>query len=572
MFPPGAGPSNRQHASSLPAFITHAPHIPQPTNERLGAPLPPQGSGIPEFPGVHGPVIPSGSNLPPPRLTPQALNLLSAFKSPAKVEDKMAHAASFGSPDVPPQPLAEHGPPSRGILSTPRATQNTTRPVPAALQPVPSSHTMSPIPPPRPALPGSIDQSAQSNPLNAHQGSLLNLFKSTTLSAGAPPPPKDAGPAELSAYPSTPGHMNPNAPSSQGGPPLSPAGINAEPASRVSQMPELTSATVSGPVNVPDFDTVKKRTHASPVSESIQRGFAPQILKRPGQASRTRSPAEGRAPSSNASPAPAPSSATPEPKAFQPRILKRPQQTVSPSPLSAPVPRPVPSSVPAQHNAPEVPPHPKAQPPTDTANISTPIPATREPVRAAPTTQSFDRRASQTTAQKDALLSLFGKPTQPSGAPIPTSNPAPSGGFPHKSPQFPSPFPASPQPPSPRSLVPAVMSPVSPLRDVGNSTDSPAMLANRSRISSIGETTIPTAGHGYYPQINTAAAPIPLGAPLGMPYASHAQSGGQHTTVHPQHGLTIPAPPTASAASKATSPVDTEFLRGFLENVARGGR
>ena len=166
-------------------------------------------------------------------------------------------------------------------------------------------------------------------------------------------------------------------------------------------------------------------------------------------------------------------------------------------------------------------PQPPAQPTLATQAASTTSPAV---LAAQPAT--FDRRESTASDQRNALLGLFNKPP-----------PQPAHRAPMQQAHSPLPFNRTPNPPTPKAAMSGLVSPVSPLQQ-GSRSGTPADLASRSRISSIGE---PVSGQPR------------LQGDQGQSAAGGAQLG-------------------EAATSGAKSPVDKTFLLGFLEDVARRGR
>jgi mRNA-decapping enzyme subunit 2 len=155
-----------------------------------------------------------------------------------------------------------------------------------------------------------------------------------------------------------------------------------------------------------------------------------------------------------------------------------------------------------------------------------------------PPLSDMDRRESVPADQKNVLLSLFGNKPSPSPKPQ-TQSPIPPA--------------RSPFPPTPKTTMSGVISPVSPLPANGSvGATSPEGMANRSRISSIGEGTMPS--------IVIPPASRPADAGVSLPQnegVSLVGLGGQ---------------PRAGSTSEGKSPVDKSFLLGFLEDVARRGR
>lgn len=524
----------------------------------------PQFTQPPQFPGSHGHAIPPASKLPPPKLTTHTLGLLNAFKMNEK-------------PGVS-SPVGQMLPPNSQTASTVTRAQ-------------PSQHSLPYAPsPPTFQSPPPVDnfEPVQPKPRNAHQDSLLSLFRSPSMAEATLAPAKTPEPpVELSANPLTPGIVKMK-PAAEAGPPV--PNLNAKPnlldLFGVQPKPGLTSATVHGPVNAPDFETVKKNAHAplngsshGPSSVQIkpeQKTFIPQqVLRGDGSVPRPTAPAVEQSRSSNASPTTVP---------FNPKILKRPQQepglrssahtqglldmfkSVSPQPPAVPIPVPT-----AQ---PQAPAHAenllhlfKNQASHQPQVVPPPAPLSRSPAPVAQVSisSSANRKSSQSMEQKNTLLSLFGKssasitasPVQASIIPLPLSG-------------TPIPPARSPQPPTPKTYMSGVISPVSPLP--GSQTDSPAQINSRSRISSIGDAIPP---HVVIPQTS---------APTSYPQMPLLQQSNGYESLM---GSGVISPPTAAMSELGIgldkgkgkvgteggkSPVDKTFLLGFLNDVARKGR
>jgi len=512
--------------------------------------------------GAHGPgpAIPPASKLPAPNLNAHKLGLLNSFK-----------AGGQQSPNPPPSQATMHvqSPPI-----VPRPQHEPPRHQPNELA---SPHFQSP----------ALDiQPAQPKPRSAHQDSLLTLFRNK-------PPIPSPEPAELSALPVTPGYAA------------------AQPASKPSRTPNqnlldmfgaqpkrdgITSATVRGPVNAPDFDTMKKNT--MPVSNS-SRGPSPatfvpqQILKRDPSVSNSLSNIGG---GRNGVPVNVAEIASAPQATFKPQILKQPQQNASPSPGPASTPTtharslldmfksPSPQPPTAQYVTPAPKPaqfshantllemfkSPSPQPLTaqsaasapKTAHANTLLDMFKSPSPQPPTAQPAAPAPKATqSAHANTLLDMFKSPspqlpTAQSAAPL-TRSPAPQQSEPASTDQKstllalfnkPSPKPEgariptplrqthSPVPPTRSPLPPTTMSPVSPLQK-GSQAVSPADFASRSRISSIGDASAPN---------------------IVIPPTSHPGEDG------------LGGQPKSSIDEK--SPVDKAFLLGFLSDVARRGR
>lgn len=511
--------------------------------------------------GSHGagPAIPPASKLPAPKLNAHTLGLLNSFR----ISDEQGQG-----PESPQTAVHAQTP-----QMAPRAQQNhALRHQPNELA---SPHFQSP--------PINI-QPAQPKPRSAHQDAMLSLFRGTPPISSPTPEP-----AELSALPHTPAYVSAQLAPKSGKQAnmslLDMFGNHPKPAG-------ITSATVRGPVNAPDFDTMKKNTlPTSGSSRGPSPAFVPQqILKR--EQSVPRSPSDIKMGGRNGLP-PNTTEISSEPQtAFKPQILKRPQQGATSGHMHAPTahakglldmfknPSPQPPTAqarmpPTQSPASTV--HaqgllnmfksPSPQPPATQISVpitqspapsahaqgllnmfkspspQPPMPTAQSPAPST-TQQSLDRCESFPVDQKSALLSLFGKPSpKPQGARIPA---------PLQKTHSPTPAARSPLPPTPKTAMSGVISPVSPLPEKGSQAVSPADFASRSRISSIGD---------------SATAPS-----IVIPPTSHPSTMGQSIENLPGRGSAGGLGGQSRSGADGKSPVDKTFLLGFLEDVARRGR
>ncbi|PVH93307.1 hypothetical protein DM02DRAFT_619349 [Periconia macrospinosa] len=629
-FPPQLPPQFFPPPQHQQTFPPHHPNMQQPfpqqpprqfvqTNDASFAA--PQG-----FQNQRGPAVPPASKLPPPKLTTHTLNLLNAFKlsekpavmSPRSPRDQ---SQSFQATPTMTQPPAIHRAPESYMSSPGTQSANPYAPSPPAFQ--------------SPPLVDNI-QPAQPRPRNAHQTSLLSLFRSPSIPAATLEPVKSHGEAaELSAVPPTPGHARVKS-GSKAVPPM--PNMNAKPVLNTAppqpNKPGNTSATVRGPVNAPDFDTVKKNTHhgsnrtsrgPSPANPPRveQKTFVPQqILKREG------TPKHAARRNDVSSPA-SPQTVVAAKTVFKPQILKRPQHPNDRGaaiPTQAPATKPDPKAqVPdllslfkAQASpkpAAEVPAGPtqpaKAAPPAPRSNahaqellglFKSPSPAQQIPTQfTQPPPQkpaSYDRPAEMPPPpppadQKAALLSLFSK-----------ASPKPSS---------PSPFTSAEQsrltqsptaivhgmhsPTGHKNIISGVVSPVSPLPAGGSASDTPAHAMSRSRISSIGE----SVGVGSFPGVGVSVgigaprnmAPAPTSHPsamngvgenvggIGIGAGYGAGGAGAGTGVgfdsslpHPGGGGAGNANTAGVGGGKSPAVDDNNktFLLGFLNDFANKGR
>ncbi|KAL2002498.1 hypothetical protein VTN02DRAFT_6673 [Thermoascus thermophilus] len=297
----------------------------------------PQFAPSTSYPNAQGTAVPPASKLPPPKLTDHSLALLSVFKSETPTTPKPA-TASVSKPEM-------------GPTASPRASQ--------------------------------------------HQDHLLSLLK------GPPAGPTAKPPAELPAQPapSVPKQILQRSELPANASPKQPV-----PTIAVRKRPERearTSATVSGPLNLPPLDKIakspsRKGTNGTSQKMAKDRLASPiTILSRPAGA-RKDSPVSAEQASRPPSRPSAHKAKTPEPsKPFQPQILRRSDKADLDAVL-----------------------------PTRTVTVhefSQPQPGAAEKPTAAPEEKppqvNYDRRISQTAAQRETLLSLFGKRTSPQPPP-----------------------------------------------------------------------------------------------------------------------------------------------------------
>jgi mRNA-decapping enzyme subunit 2 len=295
MSQPMASRFLQQHRQSPvnPQFNVHGPAIPQ-SIQKPSMFRPYQQTGDPfarntQFPDAHGPAIPEPSKLPAPRLNAHTMNLLNTFKGNASASHaKYTDLYKKGIP----QPKQETEVEALLAARSPKTEASPAQVV--------NQHRV---------------QVTAPKPRSAHQDSLLNLFRAPSTSAASPlralqtqgalaPPAGE--PVELSAHPS-PGLKRTH------------EKIPAEQVllQRNSYEPKagLTSATVSGPLNSPDFETIKRNNpidiHGNP------------IIRSSSAASGGKMHDHGIT---------QPLSAQPQPQPFKPTILARPKVPHAPSP------------------------------------------------------------------------------------------------------------------------------------------------------------------------------------------------------------------------------------------------
>ena len=256
--------------------------------------------------------IPQASHLPPPKINPNSAKLLSLFKTGKAAE-------SSG--------IQTQGPmPSTGVDSVP--ARPTTLFVPSQVSPKPVSESEAP---PR--------------PLSGREASLLSLFKSPPM---LPPQPEQvqaaflqppSAPVELSAQ-ATPGHSREPSQVRQSPPQVSSTrltshNVTIKKRSHQDLSPRV-SATINGPLNIPQFDAIAKQSR--PVKHATSgKSVKPEnptqitILARPGSSHSniaSETPVRSIAASENKE------SSSPRPKTFQ--DTKQPHAIVTPTKIPQP--------------------------------------------------------------------------------------------------------------------------------------------------------------------------------------------------------------------------------------------
>lgn len=456
--PSGAVPDHRSQPNQASSTTHNQPSriaVPAPYR-RVGDPMSAQASQTKDLPSS----IPAASTLPPPKLTSHSSALLNLFRAghSVKAPSEVSAVASSTSQEASPPSRRVTSQPGKGYMSgvedVSSATDQELRPksrggvfemptmngpatgVPSTTHRVQSKNTGG-YAPQRPNSsyakdsqdashpPATTDMTNIANPANprtSHQATLLDLFRNPSgPSSEAPkatkpslePPPT---PIELSAIPS-PGHSR--GPSHTNGLPVEPAGdmshifpisgsqvpTKAVPTARKSTI----SATVDGPLNVPQFDMLAKKS-----SNPAENGAPPasqrppvQILSRPAQSPNAAVPSSNNGVSKTVKTKPAPPRnmgppATPTKQAatpasqYQPQILRRP-------------PHVQPSQPETIHRHP---PHIQPSQPDSVLSPIEPLPSPKHPLGG---------RGKQPQDHKASLLSLF---TRPSPMTTPTPTPA----------------------------------------------------------------------------------------------------------------------------------------------------
>ncbi|MCJ1281566.1 mRNA-decapping enzyme subunit 2 [Xylographa opegraphella] len=520
--------SNSAHVSALPIetlheqagtipsqFHTSPPFVAAQHNHHALAPY--QRTGDPRF--AHGPhasqnlppSIPPANALPPPKLTSHSSVLLDIFRSGSLSKSS---AQTIPSPGMAPTHTSlshrrESDHPSHEIIQAQSPVQQVLN--------IQSSPDIAQSTSSVPAL--QQGPTVAMHPRSHQQEALLSIFRTAsspiaTKSHSSSPslaPPTTL--VELSAQPS-PSHSRvssevkteePNLPLRNGHVRIQ---KRPEPVRKASQGP--LTATVTGPLNFPQFDKVVRppkisATNVTNGSDNVhddlsttnQRSMT--ILPRPlahnlptGDQSITAPKIKGPAPKKEtkavAHKARTAVKEEPPTKPFHPQILRRPAREESISIF------------------------PSSQPPITAPSAAITIGPAASPYQSSPlvTKDNFflDRRSSQTQEQKTALLSLFSKTSTTSSAMLP--------------------------PPTP-TRVPAV----SPVSENPTRTD----------------TTVPSRSSSILP------SPLDIARSRVDSWNSFIADGEKSAVLGSTSGKQTPKP----------SPVDKKFLLGFLDGVVREG-
>ncbi|KAI4190712.1 MAG: hypothetical protein LQ346_004874 [Caloplaca aetnensis] len=277
-----------------------------------------------QYPDIYRPTIPAANKLPMPKLNPHSSSLLNLFKgTQATHEESNPLISKTDQMSRPPAEMA-------------KGKQQATHELKSSTAPQPASST-------------TRNTTEAKKPQSAHQAALLDLFRRPSLPAAeTTPSPKAtsnvlAGLVELSAMPSPDHSREPSKADVEGAPKLrssisgKPALSQKRPEVNVKRGQPPVFATVSGPLNIPHFETIASRARESAqkaaVTKDIKRSPV-TILARPAKSKPRNSVEHTGEPVANGT-----GSGIPPPiglnheitqpqssKQFQPQILRRPPQ------------------------------------------------------------------------------------------------------------------------------------------------------------------------------------------------------------------------------------------------------
>ena len=322
-----------------------------------------------QYPDIYRPAIPAANQLPLPKLTSHSSNLLNLFKSgstakPMTAGNEEETPTSFGpSASTLVQPAANSGS-SGQVVNLMQSNKPTARTATNIIESAAPTFSTSPD---------------SKRPPSAHQAALLDLFRKQSVPAVESKLPSQASldvPAnvvELSAL-SSPVHSREpsivDAKNKQQTPPiLAKAPSIAQKRSQAistSKKPPV-SATVNGPLNVPQFEMISrssKESHQLPAAVEKAKKSPVTILSRPANAkSPLQSPQSipqvgqlqrGRSPITSIPNGLETNQKPHTPELFQPQILRRPAQPEKQFQDQS-MPPPPPRSVPSPLSEPEKP-------------------------------------------------------------------------------------------------------------------------------------------------------------------------------------------------------------------------
>lgn len=469
--------------------------------------------------------IPSASQLPPPKLTAQSSALLNLFKSGLSEKSPNANGdikmtRESEAPTVPRNPSTN----VTVLLDTLKGHANVTNPKTQKLPEIfwgPISTSVPSQIPPKSSL-ASANKIDSEGPKSEHHERLLNLFRSPLVPATEPvksaakslQPP--SGPVELSAQPMTPGHSREPSradPSIQDQVSKNASNGSAKASKRPRQDTSKTqrppvSATVNGPLNVPQFDMLdrvsketKHATYKNGHKKSPKRSPV-TILSRPSS-----SYAHPQALSSLTDA----HTTSPPPKQQKATIIPQIQTLISPIKDMPPTPDLKAHPAPLKPFLPQILRRPAPGEDSNEPSPIQPLPSPKHKLLANRTTQPADH--------KKSLLSLFTK-SSPLVSPAAT---APTSAI------------------DPTSLI-------SPLSEKPTPRDqADAALAPITRVLR----GLPQ--DGLYPAVSPSRSSS-VKAVIGGGEGKERAIGDRKTTM------------------SRTTAVDRSFLLGYLEGVANGGR
>ena len=412
-------PPPQQPAQLIPRSIHPVHHkVPPRANVNQQTIAPYQRTGDPQFAqythvrGNQPPSIPPASKLPPPKLSAQSATLLNIFKSgqPAKPQPHISDSKVSALPMAQPMTAV---PVTDSIPQAAPGNENAGR-APSQQKSRQSSNSAAMFVPPHVSPNMYLAKADEvTRPKSEHNDKLLSLFR-TPSKPGAEPVNLAAAnlqlpsaPVELSALPATPGHSRePSRKDSAAKPPTpmlvqnGPVKIQKRPQQNTAKWPNPpVSATINGPLNVPQFDMLAKA--AKEHKHAMHNNNQPQpqkrspitILARPGSSHAAAAPAVPK-PVTESTPR------TKQEKVTAPKL----QTFVTPVKAQPPTPNLKGQDVAAKPFHPQI-----LRRPPQAQGLNEPSPI--QPLPSPKHNTLADRRSTQPADHKKSLLSLFTKPS-----------------------------------------------------------------------------------------------------------------------------------------------------------------
>lgn len=431
--PVGPSPQNRQDQKESepgpeepliqPDAASHETSRPTPAPYQATSKI--QTGTTSKYPEIYRPTIPAANKLPMPKLTAHSSTLLNLFK-----DGPFGKATATSEKQTRLHEAAESLQASVPSVTSPGITQDIPPAANTSGYPTPTdaARTAAALP----ILQRPIDVKPSHS---AHQANLLSLFRKPSIPTIEPPltskttnldVPTDV--VELPAMPKSPAsssklhkreakapRRNSNSPS------MKPKSIKKRPRADSKQGSMPVSATVNGPLNVPNFDMVARKARETAQKATVEAEVKKSpitILTRPDKTALGQNPSDVSKADGPTIPPPAglngEGSQTSLPKTFQPQILRRPPppapaSTKAPSQRVSPIRSPASSPVQPLAQQPPV-----RKPETNPSSI---LPPAGERQQASPI--SAGPRPSTKPEHKATLLSLFTKVPSPSLAATP---------------------------------------------------------------------------------------------------------------------------------------------------------
>ena len=360
--------------------------------------------------GNNHPSIPPASKLPRPNLNPNSDKLINIFKfgQPTKPRPQI----SGSKVSLLPTAQSIHVVPATDSIPQAAPSNDKAGRAPSQQKSRQSSNSAARFVPPQVSLNtylAKADEAAKSK--SEHSDQLLSLFRASSKPGVEPATPRAANlqllsaPVELSALPATPGHSREPSGKDTAAKPLPPmlvhdglVKIQKRPQPKPARSPNPpVSATINGPLNVPQFDMLAK---AAKEHKHAMHNHQPQPQKRSPITILAR-PSSSHAPAAATEPKPATESrSTKQVVATAPKV----QTYATPVKAQPPTPNLKGQDMPAKPFHPQI-----LRRPPQASDLNEPSPI--QPLPSPRHSTVADRRSSKPADHQKSLLSLFTEPS-----------------------------------------------------------------------------------------------------------------------------------------------------------------